>query len=155
MPWEGPQKLASQVYEFVRENSLHITTRPVDSFALFTLKEHPEKLKFGLMGSNIVGNTYSLYLLSVCPIVGQDGIVQPYINVSFCLEWPWKSQYNSIFLHSNVFRIICLIALHSGNNLGEGETYWRLRSLQERLHRQLPMITPSGLSIGTTLNTQR
>jgi len=136
IPWEGPQKLASQVNEFYSWNSLNMTTRPVDSLALCIAKEQPLKLNCGQSLSYIRGKTCSLYFLSLCDdIMPVWWLLQPYMKMSFCLECPWKSQYKSILRHSNVFRIICLIALHSGKSLGLGFMYWRLRSWPERLQR--------------------
>ena len=131
MPWLAPQKLASQVYELISWNSRHITTRPVASLDLWIENELPLKLKFGQILSNIFGNTYSLRRLSLLKLLGP---VQPYIKISFYRECPWKSQYNSIFLHSKVFLSICFMALHSGKSLILGAGYYLFRSWQLNEH---------------------
>jgi hypothetical protein len=84
MPYEGPQKLASQVYEFIKLNSFHITTLPVASFALWTLNDEPWKLKFGHILSYIIGKTCSLRRLSYPRL--ELGTVQPYMKISFYRE---------------------------------------------------------------------
>ena len=85
---------------------------------------------------------------------GDAGILQPYMNMFFLRECPWKSvkSINSRSL-ANAW-IICLVQQMVGWRTFDGAFQRLFKSQPAREHRQFPLITPSGFNIGTILNTK-
>ena len=70
----------------------------------------------------------------------------------FFLEWPWKSKKSFISWSLWIFLANYLIKQIYGCKEGSGFIYYLLRSLPEADVLLLPMMTPSGFTIGTIMN---
>ena len=135
------------MYELVIPSSFQVTTLAVDSLDFCTAKLQSENEKMSLFFSSNEGKILSFSLSFTFP-------EHPYMKTFFFLEWPCKSQTRKVSLSSCIFLISILVLYTVGCCFLLGSLHHLFRSTPASEHLEFPLITPSGLSIGTILNSK-
>lgn len=110
------------------------------------------KLNIGSIEANIFGKSLVLVQESK-PWFG--ALLHPQMKVFICLLWPWRSQNREMPADYFAVSAICIFMKYTSGCIIEfGLDHRRLRSTPDNDDLELPMTTPSGLSIGTSLIIQ-